>query len=120
MNKLLLTIFTSLIILYSCSTGEIISGKTTTTADGRRLIKNGNELISIKYYTDYWFHELDKEHTLNYDEDFIRSIYKNKNAELLYTAHTTVEPYCSTIGVLYKTAHWRQLLKVLLTFYKTN
>jgi hypothetical protein len=71
--------------------------------DGLQSVENREQNIFIKYYGDYWFHNLTRQTTLNWDRNFVKSIKFNRISKvLLYTAHTSSEPYCSTIGLLYK------------------
>jgi len=101
-TKVVLTIIIFLSALFSCGVDKSIRRTIAKNIDGLVLVENKKIKISIKYYEDYWFHKLNKKFTLNWNKDFVKSIYQNSNKKILFTAHTTIEPYCSTIGLLYK------------------
>jgi|GEM_PF-5232513 len=107
-NKIL--VFALLIILSSCTAYKISSYTSIkNTDDGRELVENNKEYISINYYGDYWFHPIRKNITLNWDDNFMNLIKVRKN-KILYCGHTTIEPYYSTIGILYKSNDLTQLI----------
>ena len=99
--------FTILILIsfltLSCVGYKRTSGTIIKDVDGFQFIENKKSNISIKYYGDYWFHNFTKKTTLNWDKNFSKSISFNKKRKiLLFAAHTTYDPYFSTIGLLYK------------------
>ena len=99
-------------MLSSCTAYKINSDTIVKNVDGTQLVENKKENISIKYYGDYWFHSFTKKTTLNWDKTFIKSIDANKTGKtLIYCAHTTIEPYCSTLGLIYNDNHLTQIIK---------
>ena len=101
--KFTIVIVIGFLILASCNGYKKASETTIKRDEGMQFVANKKENISIKYYGDYWFHDLTKKVTLNWDQNFINSIGFNKNKKaLLFTAHTTIDPYCTTIGLSYK------------------
>ncbi|HRG53234.1 MAG TPA: hypothetical protein PLL00_10390 [Bacteroidia bacterium] len=112
------TLFFLLIILFhSCTPYK--KSKDTSTIDnvqGYRLVKNKKENIYILYGWDYWFHPLKKKITLNWNPDFIKSIGWDKHSkELLFAGHTIIEPYYSTIGLIYRKAKSAEIAKSVAT-----
>lgn len=79
-----------------------------------KLVCNRKKDIYILYGGDYWFHELKKNKTLNWNEGFIRSIAGDKHRkELMFAGHTKIEPFCSSIGLLYRKAKAEDVLKLV-------
>ncbi len=100
--KFTILILISLLTL-SCIGNKRTSGTIVKDVDGFQFIENKKSNISIKYYGDYWFHNFTKKTMLNWDKNFSKSISFNKKRKiLLFAAHTTYDPYFSTIGLLYK------------------
>lgn len=93
-----------------------------TAKDGSLLaIENKKENFTIEYFGDYWFHHLDKKTTLNFDGNFVKLLKKTPaNGLFLYAGHTTGEPYCSTLGMLYKTTSIAPILTYTSTYLKKN
>lgn len=79
---------------------------------GHKLIRNKKENLYILYAGDFWFHPLKKSQTLNWNQRFIESISWDKHPkELLFAGHTTIEPYCSSLGLLYHKAKSEEIAK---------
>lgn len=77
-----------------------------------KLVCNRKENIFIFYPWNYWFHDLKKEQTLNWNDAFIKSIQLDKHKkELLYVGQTVLNPYNSTMGILYRNAKAEELAK---------
>src|ERR1051326_6537597 len=102
--------FFLLIGLASCSEYKLSSSSVTEGENGLLLFENRKENISIKFYSDYWFHDINKEQTLNWDSRFMKSFGEKHNKEFLYCAHTKMNPYCSSLGVLYMNAEEEKLV----------
>jgi hypothetical protein len=92
--------------LFACSPYKknkdtaLVYGKT-----GPKFIKNVKEDLYLVYGYDYWFHDLKKKSTLNWNDKFMKSLnWGPSHKEFLFVGHTIIEPYCSTLGMLYKNA----------------
>ncbi|MBL0340082.1 MAG: hypothetical protein IPP71_03685 [Bacteroidetes bacterium] len=103
MKSLLLLCVLISSLLCSCTGYKTATGTKITTSGGKQLVENNKAQLSLLYYGDYWFHSLNRKTTLNYDQGFVKSIRSQPGKKLLlFTAHSTIEPYCSTAGFLYK------------------
>jgi hypothetical protein len=113
MKYLLNTVLTvSTIMLASCTCYKKSTGIIIAKMDGMELISNKEKNIYLRYPGDYKFHDLKKRQTLNWNDAFIKSIAWDKHRkELLYAGHTFVEPYCSSIGMLYRNANAAEIEK---------
>lgn len=101
-------------LLHSCLPYKQNRGTQITVMNGLRLVCNKEKNIHIYYGWDYWFHDLKKKNTLNWNDDFVTSIgWDNHQKELLFSGHTIIEPYCSSIGLLYRKAEITELVKGL-------
>lgn len=115
MKKKRTLVFTLLIIMSSCSAYKISSYTSVKkTDDGQELVENNKEYISIKYYGDYWFHPLRKNITLNWDNNVMNLIKSQKNKIIMYCGHTIVDPYFSTIGLIYKDSQLTQTIDEIM------
>lgn len=109
--KQTITFLALLMLMQSCST---IKKNTDTVIikniQAKELICNRKEGIYILYGGDYWFHGMKKNEMLNWNEDFVKSLKSDKRPkELLYAAHTKIEPFCSSLGVLYRNADAKEV-----------
>jgi hypothetical protein len=109
MNRIL--VFALSILMVSCNPYKISSYTSVkNTSDGQELVENNKEYISIKYYGDYWFHQLRKNITYNWDDNVMNLIKTKKNKIIMYCGHTIVDPYFSTIGLVYKDSQLAQTI----------
>jgi hypothetical protein len=105
---------------YECRTSSEYASKTLVKSDGARLlVSNEKALVQLRYYSDYWFHPLNKTTTLFWHEKFIKHLFL-RDPELLYTAHTILDPYYSTMGLLYKKTDTTSLLAHLTKTLQTS
>ncbi len=119
-NQLLLPLFI-LILLSSCIGYKNNPNTHVSIENGKQLIENKKENISLRYYGDYWFHSLNKQNTLNWDKHFIKSLQQSGAKEtFLYAGHTTIESYCSTIGVLYESTAMASKLADISAYLKKS
>lgn len=76
----------------------------------KELICNRKEGIYMLYGGDYWFHDMKRKEMLNWNSNFVKSLKWDKHKkELLYAAHTKIEPFCSSVGLLYKNAEAKEV-----------
>jgi hypothetical protein len=108
-----------IVILAGCAV-RLTSRSELTIVDGKQLVTMKKEGLSITYYGDYVFHDFTKKRTLNWSSTFSNSIAVLSNAKTLYCAHTTIAPYCSTIGVLYKNVKLSDCIKKMTLWYKVQ
>src|ERR1051325_12187709 len=93
-------LFTSL--LASCSVLKVSPRTSIQDSDGLQRVENKTTHFSIVFYSDYRFHNISRDQTLNWDETFIKSLCRAKGERtILFCGHTVMEPYCSTVGVSY-------------------
>ncbi len=91
------------LLLGSCHSIKQSRGTEIKNMEGLQKVENKAERFSIDYYGDYWFHSLKPGNTLNADRLFLQSLCKiNSKNKLLYSGHTTLEPYGTSLGMLYK------------------
>ena len=94
-----------LIVLSSCSVSKI-GGEVKTEKDGDHPYYELNSpYVQIQLKGDYYFHPLERKYFPDADEDFMEYLKErlgNRKPKLMYSAHTTVPPYYSTVAVLYK------------------
>lgn len=85
---------------------------TIKNVQARQLICNRKEGIYLLFGGDYWFHALKKNETLNWNTDFMKSLkWDTHRKELLFAAHTKIEPFCSSMGILYRNAQTKELAR---------
>jgi hypothetical protein len=90
-------------LLCSCNATRPSSGTEIKNIGGLQHIENKTERFSIDYYGDYWFHSFRLRNSINMDKVFLQSLYKtNSKTTCLFSGNTTLEPYGSSIGMLYK------------------
>ena len=100
-----IVLFTTMIsLLFSCAPYKKNADTVIIdNVDGYKLVSNKKENIYLLYGWDYFFHPLKKKTTLNWNSDFIKSIRRDKYPkELLFTGHEIIEPYHSSMGLLYR------------------
>jgi len=79
------------------------------------LVENKKAGIAIAYGGDYWFHPLEEKSTYNWDAGFVRLLKADKQKKaLLYCGHTIIEPYSSTIGLVYKDARLTETVDAIM------
>jgi hypothetical protein len=102
----------ALALLTSCHSIRPISKTQIKTLDGMQRIQNTTARFSIDYFGDYWFHSLSIENAINADKIFFQSLNKiGTKGALLYSGHTTLEPHCASLGILYKSNDMPEDLK---------
>lgn len=113
MKSLLPLLLCFVVLLQSCLT--IKRNADTFIIDNvksSKLVCNQKEDIYLLYRWDYWFHDLKKEQTLNWNDDFIKSIRWDKHKkELLFVGQTVIEPYNTSMGIIYRNAKADELVK---------
>lgn len=64
---------------------------------------NPEEHVKISFFGDYFFHEVTSDSILFPDKDILSSIRKAslKKPVILFCGHTTITPFCCTIGISY-------------------
>jgi len=104
MKRLLSIAFIASFSLFlSCSSHRTIKGCIVKpTEDGNQRVTILKNNIAITYFGDYWFHDLVKNKTLHWSNELVELLAENKKRQILYAAHTTTPPHCSSVGVLYK------------------
>jgi hypothetical protein len=114
-------------LLASCTSYRIAHETTFASTDGKQLVQNPEFNISIKYFGDYWFHGLNKKEMLNWDAAYMQSLQctGTEKGKLLYCGHTTMRPYCSTLGIAYMNSTLTNTADVIKTklssaLYATN
>ena len=104
-KALMILLLLILIIFYNCSISKI-GGEVKTEKDGDHPYYELNSpYVQIQLKGDYYFHPLERKYFPDTDEDFMEYLKErlgNRKAKLMYSAHTTVPPYYSTVAVLYK------------------
>jgi len=74
----------------------------TKTKTGKQSIYLIDKKINIDYYGDYLFHPLKASQTPNYHKEYNKIIRSTPKHRLLFCAHTTLMPYCTSYGFWYK------------------
>lgn len=117
MKPLILLFPSAFVLLQSCVT--IKKNADTIIIDNvqsSKLVCNRKENIFILYDWGYWFHDLKKDQTLNWNADFITSINWDKHRkELLFAGQSVLEPYSSSMGLLYRNAKADELAREVKT-----
>lgn len=84
-----------------------------------KLVCNKKEDIYMLYGGDYWFHDLKKNQTLNWNDDYMESIKKDKHKkELLFIGQTFIEPYHSSMGMIYRNANANEQAKMVKDYMR--
>lgn len=123
MNTTLFSIlFGFTIFLFACTSYKINTDtKIIDNVQGYKLVENKKENLYLFYGWDYWFHPLKKKVTLNWNPDFIKSISWDKHdKELLFAGHEIIEPYHSSLGLLYRKAKSEDVAKSIATRMRTE
>jgi hypothetical protein len=90
------------------------------TSSGKIEIYSQLDHVSLMFYGDYSFHKYSSKHLPNYNPDWSKMIYLGCKFNLIYTAHTTVLPYCSVIGLRYLYASRDSISDLLSNHIKTS
>jgi hypothetical protein len=99
-------------LLCSCNATRPSRGTEIKKAGGLQHVENKTERFSLGYYGDYWFHSFRLRNSINMDKVFLQSLYKtHSKTTCLFSGNTTLEPYGSSIGMLYKSATMSDDLK---------
>ena len=99
MKRPYLIFFISFIL--SCKVCFRDDNKTTISeVDGINMVKNEELHFNLKFNGDYWFHPFKAQTTSNWNKDFFKSL-KLKTTYMLFSCHTTVPPYYSSVGLYY-------------------
>jgi hypothetical protein len=97
--------FACLATIISCSVRK--ADGTVTAEDGYKYYLLSSPQFRIQLYGDYSFHSLNKRYFPDVRKSFLKYTIAKTNdlkPELMYAAHTIVQPYYSSIGILYKNA----------------
>jgi hypothetical protein len=93
------------IILCNCSISKI-GGEVKTEKDADHPYYELNSpYVQIQLKGDYYFHSLERKYFPDTDEnymEYLKAGFGSRKPKLMYSAHTTVPPYYSTVAVLYK------------------
>ncbi|HCW08999.1 MAG TPA: hypothetical protein DGG95_16710, partial [Cytophagales bacterium] len=89
------------LLVCSCAGYKSITGVAVSADNGLKKVSIPSHHFTITYFGDYWFHPLDPNQTLNWSDELGQIINDQKGRKILYSAHTTVGPYCSSVGVSY-------------------
>lgn len=108
-----------LTFLSSCVAPRSNPSASVSTFEAGIKVASDKYRFSIQYYADYWFHGWSKKKILNRDEQFVNS-RTVKKAHLVYYAHTIVEPYCSTLGLIYPGKSVQEIVPVILNELKSR
>ena len=104
-NTSVIPLLTTLVIFYSCSVSKI-GGEVKTEKDGDHPYYELNSpYVQIQLKGDYYFHPLERKYFPDTDKEFMEYLkvkLGNRKPKLMYSAHTTVPPYYSTVAVLYQ------------------
>ena len=92
-------------LIISMSACQTISfHQNPTREDGLQTIVIPSAKAQIQYHGDYWFHDFYKKYFPTVAPLFLKYIqqqHRIKNAEMLFSAHTTMSPYFSSTAILY-------------------
>ena len=89
------------LLLTACSVHRLQPGTTYTPHAGKQRVENATAGVSVVYYGDYAFHQPRKRHYPFADRAWLRSQLKPKEARAFLAAHTTIEPYGATLGLVH-------------------
>jgi hypothetical protein len=85
--------------MYSCST--VLKLQPNIDKDGGfQVIHLEKAKTKLTYPGDYWFHDFETSLFPNVHPDYLNEI-KQLKSKMQFAGHTTIQPYFSTIGVLY-------------------
>jgi hypothetical protein len=109
------------VLVHSCVSMKTSSGTSFDSSSGLSIIHFKGEHFSITYFADYTFNDFTKSQTLNWDRNFSKSIHSFRiKPILIYCGHTTMRPYCTSIGLFYKNSSRDSIIKVLKNDLKMN
>ena len=89
------------LLLAACTSHRLLPGTTYTPHAGKQRVENTTAGVSVVYYGDYVFHQPRKRHYPFTDRAWLRSQLKPKEARAFLAAHTTIEPYGATLGLVH-------------------
>lgn len=92
------------LLLTACSVHRLLPGTTYTPHAGKQRVENATAGVSVVYYGDYAFHQPRKRHYDVADRSWLRSRLKPKEAQAFLAAHTTIEPFGATLGLVHAQA----------------
>jgi hypothetical protein len=95
--------YLGIVIFTSCNVRK--ADGTLTTEEGYKYYLQSSPQFRIQLYGDYSFHPLNKKYFPDVAKNFLKytvAKIKGSKPELMYSAHTIVQPYYSSIGILYK------------------
>ena len=124
MRKLILFLYTFILFFISCKSVVELQ-PTIQKKDGIQeiKIKEGQIDASIRYNGDYWFHNFDNKlypTISNLYLDDLKSLNKGTKVKMLWSSHTTVLPYFSSVAFVYDETDVKKLEEDLFKHLKNN
>lgn len=97
--------FLSGCLLFSCVHFPKADGRLTTQGLPRPHYECEKLHLSLDLYGDYWVHGFNRREMLNWNRSFAKLLDDGTGKPLqLLAAHTTVDPYCSALFLVYPKA----------------
>jgi hypothetical protein len=104
MPRLIFCLLCSGLLFISCEHYRTI-GNTVRAEGPRPLYENKKLGLTVNLYGDYLVHSFNHRQMLNWNKEFAGRLGKGcSRPRLLLAAHTTVEPFCSTVFLVYSHA----------------
>src|ERR1051326_1160618 len=86
---------------YSCTHFRIDPSTVISKNEMGGVVENRKEKVLINYYGDFWFHSPKKSNTLNWNKALLSTLDVPGRGNMICCAHTIMEPYCSSLMIIY-------------------
>lgn len=88
-------------VLNSCSRIPVNYISPRTSGNGKIEIYSSPDKFALLYFGDYTFLKYSPKNSPHFNRDWNKTMRIQRKAELCYSAHTTIQPYCSVLGIRY-------------------